>query len=335
MSATRDDGGPAFTGTLRDWFAGQALAGLVAAVQTPTGAAMLVKSAAEKAQTVEAFTARGSWQLADAMLAERAKVEPVTVCDYEDCGEEARADRDRNGMHGCEVHFNPPIDPPAGAAEYDPARLGEMTAVDGTLKPVCGWETTGPLGRFRCRMLKGHEDGEHYGLWTGPEVERGQAPDTPAAVVLDTVAAQPAPASCGAEKTWGTNKGILCDREKGHKGVHSYGGASPRSMQWVGDADVCGHRDPSSPRVCDLPTGHDGEHSDSCLPTGETERHPPAHVPHCLNCGLILDSARDYCLVCGCEAWLFSQRESDIKCTLRAGHDGDHLNGAVSWGGSS
>ena len=61
----------------------------------------------------------------------------------------------------------------------------------------------------------------------------------------------------------------------------------------------------------------------------------PASVPHCLNCGLVLDSARDYCLVCGCEAWLFSQRESDIKCTLRAGHDGDHLNGAVSWGGSS
>ena len=61
----------------------------------------------------------------------------------------------------------------------------------------------------------------------------------------------------------------------------------------------------------------------------------PASVPRCLNCGLVLDSARDYCLVCGCEAWLFSQRESDIKCTLRAGHDGDHLNGAVSWGGSS
>ena len=61
----------------------------------------------------------------------------------------------------------------------------------------------------------------------------------------------------------------------------------------------------------------------------------PASVPHCLNCGLVLDSDRDYCLVCGCEAWLFSQRESDIKCTLRAGHDGDHLNGAVSWGGSS
>ena len=218
-------------------------------------------------------------------------------------------------------------EPPAGSAEYDPARLGEMTAVDGTLKPVCGWETTGPLGRFRCRMPKGHEDGEHYGRWTGPEVacgatltvgpsgdvrcvlpaghsrehratspgvvswldageepvslagashvtpadlaaelERGQAPDTPAAVVLDTVAAQPAPASCGAEKTWGTNKGILCDREKGHKGVHSYGGASPHSMTWVGDAEPAA----------------------------------PAHVPHCLNCGLILGSDRSYCDVCGC-----------------------------------
>ena len=189
MSATRDDGGPAFPGTLRDWFAGQALS------QMPDTAAAVGREVATLA-----------YAIADAMLAERAKV------------------------------------------------------------------------------------------------ERGQAPDPPTAVVLDTVAAQPAPASCGAEKTWGTNKDILCDREKGHEGVHSYGGASPHSMTWVGDAD---------------------------LPAA------PAHAPHCLNCGLVLDSARDYCLVCGCEAWLFSQRESDIKCTLRAGHDGDHLNGAVSWGGSS
>ena len=111
------------------------------------------------------------------------------------------------------------------------------------------------------------------------EVERGQAPDPPAAVVLDTVAAQPAPASCGFE---------------------AFG------------------------EPCNLPRGHEGAHF-----------YPGAPVPRCRNCGLVLDSARDYCLVCGCEAWLFSQRESDIKCTLRAGHDGDHINGAVSWGGSS
>ena len=113
------------------------------------------------------------------------------------------------------------------------------------------------------------------------EMERGQAPDPPAAVVLDTVAAQPAPASCGFE---------------------AFG------------------------EPCNLPReGHEGAHDVT----------PPPHVPYCLNCGLVLDSARDYCLVCGCGSWLFSQRDSNIKCTLRAGHDGDHLNGAVSWGGSS
>ena len=166
LTAVLSDTGPAFPGTLRDWFAGQALGGSCADPNVDEG-------------TSAPGLADWCYQLADAMLAERAKM------------------------------------------------------------------------------------------------ERGQAPDPPAAVVLDTVAAQPAPASCGFE---------------------AFG------------------------EPCNLPRGHEGAHD----------------VPaSCLNCGLILDSARDYCLVCGCKAWLFSQRESDIKCTLRAGHDGDHLNGAVSWGGSS
>ena len=124
------------------------------------------------------------------------------------------------------------------------------------------------------------------------KVERGQAPDPPAAVVRDTVAVQSAPASSD----------------------------EPR-------VEKCPTCDGVDPKTCMR-----------CRGTGRIFVDPlpvPAPQPHCRNCGLVLDSARDYCLVCGCEAWLFSQRESDIKCTLRAGHDGDHLNGAVSWGGSS
>ena len=218
----RDDGGPAFPGTLRDWFAGQVLAGI---------------STSYADQQDEA---RWAYSVADAMIAERAKVEltyepvpgrNVTVCDYADCGEDALPGKDDNGMHGCEVHF--------------------MNAA---------------------------------------KMERGQAPDPPAAA-RDTVAVQPAPAS-------------------------------------------------DEPRVEKCPTcdGVDPKTCMRCRGTGRIFVDPlpvPAPQTHCLNCGLVLDSARDYCLVCGCEAWLFSQRESDIKCTLRAGHDGDHLNGAVSWGGSS
>ena len=116
--------------TLRDWFAGQALVGMAPVVCKP---GCQYEPQEGNPASVEEFTAAVVYSLADAMLAERAKVDGA--------------------------------DPPAGSAEYDPARLGEMTAVDGTLKPVCGWETTGPLGRFRCRMPKGHEDGEHYGRW--------------------------------------------------------------------------------------------------------------------------------------------------------------------------
>ena len=228
LTAVLSDTGPAFPGTLRDWFAGQVLAGIST-------------SCADQQDE-----ARWAYSVADAMLAERAKVEltgepvpgrTVTVCDYADCGEDALPGEDDNGMHGCEVHF-----------------LG-----------LCGEDSHPGQDRFRCQKSKGHE-GDHWWPRVDPptgaaeydparlgEMERGQAPDEPAAEGRTDHAASPAPAS----------------------------------------------------------------------------------VPRCLNCGLVLDSARDYCLVCGCKAWLFSQRESDIKCTLRAGHDGDHLNGAVSWGGSS
>ena len=173
LTAVLSDTGPAFPGTLRDWFAGQALVGLLS---DPS------QEWPDSQPKAAGWAARAAGSIADAMMAERAKV------------------------------------------------------------------------------------------------ERGQAPDPPAAA-RDTVAAQPAPAS--------------------------------------DDSHVI------------------EEVSQSEAMALLTELRPAAHVPHCLNCGLVLDSARDYCLVCGCEAWLFSQRESDIKCTLRAGHDGDHLNGAVSWGGSS
>ena len=77
----RDDGGPvsplpAEYKTLRDWFAGQALAGIM------TGANKLT----------ELDIAVDTYGIADAMLAERAK------------------------------------DMPTGAAEFDPARLGETGA---------------------------------------------------------------------------------------------------------------------------------------------------------------------------------------------------------------
>ena len=191
----RDDGGPAFPGSLRDWFAGQALVGMAPVVCKP---GCQYEPQEGDPRSVEEFTAAVVYSLADAMLAERAKAEP------------------------------------AGATQRKCETCGGAGAVNASADVPSG---------YPCNDCEG----------TGSRMERGQAPDEPAAEGRTDHAASPAPASS----------------------------------------------------------------------------------PHCLNCGLILDSARDYCLVCGCSEWLFSQRESDIKCTLRAGHDGDHLNGGVSWGGSS
>ena len=135
-------------------------------------------------RSVEEFTAAVVYSLADAMLADRAK------------------------------------DMPTGAAEYDPARLGEM--------------------------------------------ERGQAPDPPAAVVLDTVAAQPAPASCGFEAF-----GQPCNLPRGHEGTHTCPAPVPHCLNCglvLGSdrpyCDVCG-----CPAVCAEGEircrdrkGHDGRH---------------------------------------------------------------------------
>ena len=38
----------------------------------------------------------------------------------------------------------------------------------------------------------------------------------------------------------------------------------------------CGARDRFSPRVCDRPAGHEGDHDDSTMSLGATERTPKA-----------------------------------------------------------
>ena len=165
LTAVLSDTGPAFPGTLRDWFAGQALVGMAPVVCKP---GCQYEPQEGDPRSVEEFTAAVVYSLADAMLAERAK------------------------------------DMPTGAAEYDPARLGEM--------------------------------------------ERGQAPDEPAAAGRNDSAAKPA----------------------------------------------------------------------------------PAHVPHCLNCGLVLGSDRPYCDVCGCLATTHGGR---LQCTKAKGHVLHHLNGCDTWYG--
>lgn len=76
---TKPDGGPAFPAatdnrsgmSLRDWFAGQALAGLAAVFADYD----YVKTAAENGMTVPEFTAKRVYEYADAMLAERERKE--------------------------------------------------------------------------------------------------------------------------------------------------------------------------------------------------------------------------------------------------------------------
>ena len=70
-----DDGGPAFPSvdygsigmSLRDWFAGQALAGVIAACCQDT----------LNFETREQLFARNAYAIADAMLAERARREEI------------------------------------------------------------------------------------------------------------------------------------------------------------------------------------------------------------------------------------------------------------------
>lgn len=71
-SENKDDGGPAFPCDLldgRDWFAGQALAGLCSTISRES----FVLMRPEPPFPVEASYAIAAYRLADAMLAERAK----------------------------------------------------------------------------------------------------------------------------------------------------------------------------------------------------------------------------------------------------------------------
>ena len=118
------------------------------------------------------------------------------------------------------------------------------------------------------------------------KMERGQAPDSPAAGVGKGLPAMPAPASvCDAE-----DQGYACALWQGHGGDHYAHG--PVQHRW------------------------------------STSGEAPTHVPHCLNCGLILDSDRPYCLVCGCRS---TCADGELNCLGKNGHDGRHRNGDVSW----
>ena len=145
--ADRSDGGPAFPGTLRDWFAGQALAGLVSVVQTPEGAAMLEKSAAEKAQTVEAFTTRATYQLADAMMAERAKVERGQAPDP----------TGRSCADTVAVQPAPATPPMCGVKTVGCClNCGLVLGSDRPYCDVCGCLSTTQGGKLQCTRAKGH-----------------------------------------------------------------------------------------------------------------------------------------------------------------------------------
>lgn len=66
-----NDGGPAFTGQLRDWFAGMALAGVCHAAISDVGLIAIRRVAEENKIDVTTQLARMAYQIADAMLKER------------------------------------------------------------------------------------------------------------------------------------------------------------------------------------------------------------------------------------------------------------------------
>lgn len=84
LPAIGDDGGQAFSFvepptscgvapgmTLRDWFAGQALVGELAATNTNSAASATVQAASENGRSIEEQVAANCYDLADAMLAAR------------------------------------------------------------------------------------------------------------------------------------------------------------------------------------------------------------------------------------------------------------------------
>lgn len=66
--------------SLRDWFAGQALAGNVAALSSDSYFMTLVKMATDNGMTMSQALATSSYAYADAMIAEREKEENDGGC---------------------------------------------------------------------------------------------------------------------------------------------------------------------------------------------------------------------------------------------------------------
>ena len=165
--ADRDDGGPAFprpaspppaTGlewaedgmTLRDWFAGQALVGMAPVVCKP---GCQYEPQDGDPRSVEEFTAAVVYSLADAMLAERAKVE--------------RGQAPNKPAAATDALIGGSLDTGAGiAAQPAPASVPRCRSCGlhlGSERPycdVCGCGATCAEGVIRCRMQKGH-DGRH------------------------------------------------------------------------------------------------------------------------------------------------------------------------------
>ena len=147
MADRADGGGPAFPVeewdapgmTLRDWFAGQALVGIAPGIVEHRGSAQLGAGVA--------------YEFADAMLAERAKVERGQAPD-----EPAAAN---------DALIGGSLDTGAGiAAKPGPASVPRCRSCGlhlGSERPycdVCGCGATCAEGAIRCRMQKGH-DGRH------------------------------------------------------------------------------------------------------------------------------------------------------------------------------
>lgn len=64
---------PQYGMTLRDWFAGQALTGVVATVNSSSQVMALCIEARKRGLETEEYIAESAFAIADAMLAERAK----------------------------------------------------------------------------------------------------------------------------------------------------------------------------------------------------------------------------------------------------------------------